>query len=135
MPKASYSFGRATYLKNEKNSNLDTTWINETNVILLRIASYAPIPATHLTSKKCIQHFWKCLRALECTMTHMHLRMLVIKQQLTHAAEWRLFDDGQTAIVDGQMADVDAEEYEALKLRQIVMPQFQVVDDYAAFAL
>lgn len=51
---------------------------------------------------------------------------------LTQGAECRLLDGGQTAVVHGQVPDVERQEEEALQLGQVVVPQLQVEDDWVA---
>lgn len=54
---------------------------------------------------------------------------------LTDRTEGRLFDHGQRAVVDGQMADVHAQKHEPLQLGQVVVPELQVEYDQRRFAL
>lgn len=54
---------------------------------------------------------------------------------LTDGAERRFLDDGQRAVVYGQVADVHAQEHETLQLGQVVVPELQVEYDQRRFAL
>lgn len=47
----------------------------------------------------------------------------------THGTKGGLLDDGERAVVDGEVSDVDAKEHEALQLRQVVVAKLQVEDD------
>lgn len=51
---------------------------------------------------------------------------------LTQRAESRLLDHRQTAVVNGQMTDVEAQEHESLQLGQRIVTQLQVENDRIA---
>jgi hypothetical protein len=48
----------------------------------------------------------------------------------TQNIDWRLFDDSEAAVVDGEVADDQSKEQEVLQLGQVVVTQFQVEYDF-----
>ena len=48
----------------------------------------------------------------------------------TQRVERRHFDHGKTAVVDGQVADIQSEEQEVLQFGQVVVTEFQVEYDF-----
>lgn len=65
---------------------------------------------------------------------YVQLLRLLLLLLLTQRTEGRLLDGSQTAVVHGQVSDVERQEHEALQLRQVVVAQLQV-EDYRILAL